>query len=149
MINLHERMLPTSAGVEPATSWSPVGRCIQLSHRGLFTAHVILIIYTQQQQKSTQCNESTCMNYFTDSTVSLVFTVHFCLCLFYHSKLLLDMLISQINKKIMHKIINTLSSKQVTCYIFQTKVQIFIMFLHRNMSQHMTYRIRSINRTYP
>ena len=25
-------MLPTSAGVEPATSWSPVGRRIQLSH---------------------------------------------------------------------------------------------------------------------
>ena len=34
MINLHERMLPTSAGVEPATSWSPVGRSIQVSHRG-------------------------------------------------------------------------------------------------------------------
>ena len=34
MVNLHERMLPTSAGVEPATSWSPVGRRIQLSHRG-------------------------------------------------------------------------------------------------------------------
>ena len=34
MINLHERMLPTSAGVEPATSWSPVGRRIQLSHQG-------------------------------------------------------------------------------------------------------------------
>ena len=34
MINLHEGMLPTSAGVEPATSWSPVGRRIQLSHRG-------------------------------------------------------------------------------------------------------------------
>ena len=34
MINLHERMLPTSAGAEPATSWSPVGRRIQLSHRG-------------------------------------------------------------------------------------------------------------------
>ena len=30
MINLHERMLPTSAGVEPATSWSPVGWHIQL-----------------------------------------------------------------------------------------------------------------------
>ena len=27
-------MLPTSAGIEPATSWSPVGRRIQLSHRG-------------------------------------------------------------------------------------------------------------------
>ena len=27
-------MLPTSAGVEPATSWSPVGRRIQLSHLG-------------------------------------------------------------------------------------------------------------------
>ena len=26
MINLRERMLPTSAGFEPATSWSPVGR---------------------------------------------------------------------------------------------------------------------------
>ena len=34
MINLHERMLPSSAGVEPATSWSPVGWRIQLSHRG-------------------------------------------------------------------------------------------------------------------
>ena len=34
MINLYERMLPTSAGVEPATSWSPVGQRIQLSHRG-------------------------------------------------------------------------------------------------------------------
>ena len=34
MITLHERMLPTSAGVEPATSWSPAGRRIQLSHRG-------------------------------------------------------------------------------------------------------------------
>ena len=33
MINLHERMLPTSAGVEPATFWSPVGRRIQLSHQ--------------------------------------------------------------------------------------------------------------------
>ena len=28
-------MLPTSAEVEPATFWSPVGRRIQLSHRGL------------------------------------------------------------------------------------------------------------------
>ena len=33
-INLHERMLPTSAGVEPTTSWSPVGWRIQLSHLG-------------------------------------------------------------------------------------------------------------------
>ena len=33
-INLHERMLPTLEGVEPVTSWSPVGRHIQLSHRG-------------------------------------------------------------------------------------------------------------------
>ena len=27
-------MLPTSAGVEPVTSWSPVGRRFQQSHRG-------------------------------------------------------------------------------------------------------------------
>ena len=27
-------MLPNSEGFEPATSWSPVGRHIQLSHRG-------------------------------------------------------------------------------------------------------------------
>ena len=41
MINLHERMLLTSAGVEPATSWSPVGRRIQLSHQGrLHWAHM-------------------------------------------------------------------------------------------------------------
>ena len=50
MINLHERMLPTSAGVEPATSWSPVGRRIQLSHRGRpcsiltsFLIHLVLL----------------------------------------------------------------------------------------------------------
>ena len=43
MINLHERMLPTSAGVEPATSWSPVGRRIQLSHRG---RHLYLLQHT-------------------------------------------------------------------------------------------------------
>ena len=28
MINLHERMLPASAGVEPATSWSQVGQIV-------------------------------------------------------------------------------------------------------------------------
>ena len=31
MIDLQERMLPTWAGVEPATSWSPVGWRIQMS----------------------------------------------------------------------------------------------------------------------
>ena len=40
MIDLHERMLPTSVGVEPVTSWSPVGRRIQLSHQGR-----LLLIY--------------------------------------------------------------------------------------------------------
>ena len=34
MINLHKRILPTSVGVDPVTSWSPVRRRIQLSHRG-------------------------------------------------------------------------------------------------------------------
>ena len=48
MINLHERMLPTSAGVEPATSWSPIGRRIQLSHRGRSP----LLLYGQIQQKT-------------------------------------------------------------------------------------------------
>ena len=43
IINLHERMLPTSAGVEPATSWSPVGRRIQLSHRGLLYATLTVL----------------------------------------------------------------------------------------------------------
>ena len=42
MINLHERMLPTSTGVEPAISWSPVGRRIQLSHRGRLHHSVML-----------------------------------------------------------------------------------------------------------
>ena len=41
MISLHERMLPTLAGVEPATSWSPVGRRIQLSHRGLIMKYFL------------------------------------------------------------------------------------------------------------
>ena len=34
MINLHERMLSTSAGVEPATSWSPVGWRWRSGNRG-------------------------------------------------------------------------------------------------------------------
>ena len=46
MINLHERMLLTSAGVEPATSWSPVGRRIQLSHRGRHISDVAYINVT-------------------------------------------------------------------------------------------------------
>ena len=39
-------MLPTSAGVEPAASWSPVGRHIQLSHRGrlVYTVHHLQIL---------------------------------------------------------------------------------------------------------
>ena len=36
-------MLPTSAGVEPATSWSPVGWRIQLSHRGQLDPQEILL----------------------------------------------------------------------------------------------------------
>ena len=45
MINLHERMLPTSAGVEPSTSWSPVRWRIQLSHRGPAKSVAIKLIY--------------------------------------------------------------------------------------------------------
>ena len=44
MINLHERMLPTSAGIEPATSWSPVGRRIQLSQRGRPWKHRLWVL---------------------------------------------------------------------------------------------------------
>ena len=34
-------MLPTSAGIEPATFWSPVGRRIQLSHQGQLLREVL------------------------------------------------------------------------------------------------------------
>ena len=47
MINLHETMLPTSAGVEPATSWSPVGRRIQPSHRGRLQIKIKLLLKEQ------------------------------------------------------------------------------------------------------
>ena len=47
LINLHERMLPTSAGVEPAIPWSPVRRRIQLSHRGLFLFDIFGVILCQ------------------------------------------------------------------------------------------------------
>ena len=43
-------MLPTSAGVEPATSWSPVGRRIQLSHRGQLGMHVKLFQTKQEDE---------------------------------------------------------------------------------------------------
>ena len=52
MINLHERMLPTSAGVEPATSWSPVGWRIQLSHQGRLCGHGILKTYVRATNKT-------------------------------------------------------------------------------------------------
>ena len=35
-------MLPTSVRVEPATSWSPVGRRIQLSHQGRLTSWYVV-----------------------------------------------------------------------------------------------------------
>ena len=70
MINLHERMLPTSAGVEPATSWSPVGRRIQLSHQGRLTTTtaatttttiiiitiIIIIIITDERRNAVELN---------------------------------------------------------------------------------------------
>ena len=49
MINLHERMLPTLAGVEPVTSWSQVGQRIQLSPKYWDTLshfHTCLKIWT-------------------------------------------------------------------------------------------------------
>ena len=49
-INLHERMLPTSVGVEPTTSWSPVGRRIQLSHQGqLFSFSYVAYLIGRDQ----------------------------------------------------------------------------------------------------
>ena len=40
MINPYDWMLPTSVGVEPATSWSPVGRRNQLSRQGRLLSRV-------------------------------------------------------------------------------------------------------------
>ena len=42
MINLHERMLLTSVGIEPAAFWSPVGWRIQMNHRGRLYTKVVL-----------------------------------------------------------------------------------------------------------
>ena len=45
MINLRERMLPTSAGVEPETSWSPVGRASNCStEAGIFAEKIWVAI---------------------------------------------------------------------------------------------------------
>ena len=41
MINLHKRMLPTSAGVEPAISWSPVGRASNWATEAGTHTHVL------------------------------------------------------------------------------------------------------------
>ena len=49
-------MLPTSAGVEPATSWSSVGRRIQLSHRGKAYVFVKEIGYIQKGGNSEMKN---------------------------------------------------------------------------------------------
>ena len=51
--------LPTSAGVEPATSWSPVGRRIQLSHRGRHSRSLIRI-FTGRILDSQGCEGSSC-----------------------------------------------------------------------------------------
>ena len=60
MINLHERMLPTLAGVEPATSWSPVGRRIKLSHRCrrlLFDFRIYNVMTLKIRSKSPKSNQ--------------------------------------------------------------------------------------------
>ena len=48
-------MFPTSAGVEPATSWSPVGRRIQLSHRGRLSQDNVPMDMCIQQRHRTAC----------------------------------------------------------------------------------------------
>ena len=64
MINLHERMLPTSAGVEPGTSWSPVGRRIQLSHRGrLGTAQMMIFSLVVMIGLEKCCITSACLQW--------------------------------------------------------------------------------------
>ena len=55
MINLHERMLPTSAGVEPATSWSPVGRRVQLSHWGRLSILYMIVNLMLPNQAPDSC----------------------------------------------------------------------------------------------
>ena len=44
MISLRERMLPTSAGVEPVTSWSPVGRHIWATEADAFALHWNILV---------------------------------------------------------------------------------------------------------
>ena len=48
MINLHERMLPTSAGVEPATSWSPVGQHFKNEKN---VAHLVVLNVSSADRK--------------------------------------------------------------------------------------------------
>ena len=59
MINLHERMLPTSAGVEPETSWSPVGwrndldlHCLQRQGISGFSRTMVNVNLYQQSGSS-------------------------------------------------------------------------------------------------
>ena len=46
-----KKMLPTSVGVEPATSWSPVGRRIQLSHGGWHAHGAVKIVFHIQVEE--------------------------------------------------------------------------------------------------
>ena len=55
-------MLPTSAGVEPTTSWSPVGRRIQLSHRGRLISGVL--IGKQKSPRSYATEKAHCQDLF-------------------------------------------------------------------------------------
>ena len=52
MINLHERMLPTLAGVEPATSWSSVGRASNWATKGWHEMSRLVFSKKKKQKKT-------------------------------------------------------------------------------------------------
>ena len=54
-------MLPISAGVEPATSWNPVGRRIQLSHRGRLH-EMSKPVFWENKKNILKCHVLTCLS---------------------------------------------------------------------------------------
>ena len=70
-------MLPTSAGVEPATSWSPVGRRIQLSHRGRPMSNNYCPVSKRKSKKFLFTYPRTWTSYFQLRRVSRLWDTYF------------------------------------------------------------------------
>ena len=135
MINLHERMLPNSVGVEPATSWSPVWRRIQLSHRRRYTVYITrsLLVPIPYQKNTNHSTESLSLpSKMVSTSARHLSCMSWCWAREYIIKLMADVVVSWPVRECI-KFITDLEKRSI-------HIIIFLLFLHENRNMSIWHR---------